>query len=99
MRWLEVRWSELHVVNLGNDFENIGNFNTALPYTSDPGLFLVVKHLLDSGYDPNVGLLKVETLLHRAVIRGHYDVVHLLLRLGADVNAKNVSERIPLHHS
>jgi ankyrin repeat protein len=98
-RWLEVRLSKLRVNDVFKDFENSGVFNTSLLYAADLGLLLVLKDLLDCGYDPNGVLLPVGTPLHRAVIRGHYAVVLLLLSFGADVDARDISGRTPLHHS
>jgi ankyrin repeat protein len=39
------------------------------------------------------------TLLHAACYDGRADIAELLIRLGADVNAREVNGRTPLHHA
>jgi ankyrin repeat protein len=39
------------------------------------------------------------TLLHAACYDGRADIAELLIRLGAEVNAREVNGRTPLHHA
>lgn len=53
--------------------------------------------------DPNQASLAFgnlhTTLLHAACYDGKADIAELLIRLGADVNAREVNGRTPLHHA
>lgn len=59
--------------------------------------------LLDRlGKEDNMDLIEVpdtfnNSPLHIAAINGHVDVVHLLIKYGAEVDSRNDQERTPLH--
>ncbi len=61
-----------------------------LHYAALQGDASAVQALLDQGYDPNAFDDMAFTPLHHAANHEHLDVIRLLLRAGADVNARDV---------
>ena len=58
-----------------------------LHFAAEDGDVEEVKKLLDEGYQPNLFDELGKTPLHYAAMRGHLDVMNVLLAAGADVNA------------
>ena len=72
---------------------------TALGLASFFGHLAIVKLLLDKGADPNIpanNSFKV-TPLHSAVAISSYEIAELLIKNGANVNAKQMQDVTPLH--
>ena len=62
-----------------------------LHFAAQDGNVGEVKRLLKEGYQPNLFDELGNTPLHYAAMRGHLDVLHVLLAAGADVNAHDES--------
>jgi ankyrin repeat domain-containing protein 50 len=95
-------WLRLHVpiarqVEPFGYFEGGRSVTIPLLYASDMGLASTVEGLLRDGLEPNEKSGSYETPLHRAAMRGHEDVIILLLKHRADVNAKDIEGHTPLH--
>lgn len=72
---------------------------TSLGLASFFGHLSLVKLLLDKGANPNIASnnqLKVAPI-HSACAISHFDIADLLIRHGADVNAKQIQGVTPLH--
>lgn len=95
--WLRLHTPIAREVEPFQYFEGGRSVTIPLFYASDMGLVSTVDGLLSDGYEPNENSGSCETPLHRAVMRGHEDVVILLLKHKADVNAKDIKGRTPLH--
>lgn len=68
-----------------------------LYHASSLGLLEVVRELLAAGWDPNGWVNRPP--LHKAIVGGHVETVGLLLKHGADVNARDHLGCSPLHHA
>ena len=65
--------------------------------TAEKGDLGYIKWILNNGYDVNEKKpFKGATLLHYASHNGHIDLVKLLIKRGADVNAKDIKGYTPL---
>ncbi|HEX7122858.1 MAG TPA: ankyrin repeat domain-containing protein [Gemmatimonadaceae bacterium] len=60
-----------------------------LQQPAESGNVAVLETMLACGFDPNVGDKDQVTPLHRAAMSGYADAVRVLLRFGADVNARD----------
>lgn len=63
----------------------------------EKGNLQAVKHYLDAGGDPNISVDDGSLPLHKAIRYGHPDIAKLLIRSGADVNARDKWRDAPLH--
>jgi ankyrin repeat domain-containing protein 50 len=95
--WLRLHTPIAREVGPFQGFEGERSVTIPLFYASDMGLVSTVKELLSDGFEPNETSGSYETPLHRAVMRGNEDVIILLLRYKANVNAKDIEGRTPLH--
>jgi len=83
----------------------IGDKNKMLIAASYGGLLWLVHDMLDKGADVNARDTLQNTPLHGAAEAGKTEVAELLIRMGADVNAKNVDGLVhigfstPLHEA
>jgi ankyrin repeat domain-containing protein 50 len=68
-----------------------------LYHASSLGLLQVVVELLEAGWDPNSWVNRPP--LYTAIVEGHDGVAGLLLKHGANVNAKDHIGYLPLHHA
>lgn len=73
--------------------------NLPLYWASGEGQLEAVIYLLKSGADIN-GLSGIanRSALHEAALRGHFDVVKLLIKKGANINIRNTHKRTPLYY-
>jgi len=62
---------------------------------SNSGDIDTVRQLLDRGVDPNT-MINGRTALHAACDEGHYDMVRLLIKYGADIDMVDSTGRSPL---
>ena len=75
-----------------------GSNMTALHLAIESGNHAMVKTLLDAGVDPkSANFLDGNTVLHEAATKGNLDVVHSLLKSGAEVDAQNDKGETALH--
>ena len=72
--------------------------NGSIQSAADGGDTEAVKDFLEGGIDVNANS-KLGTALHRAVLRGHMDIVDLLINNGANVNLKSESGDTALHYA
>ncbi|KAI5777396.1 ankyrin repeat-containing domain protein [Geopyxis carbonaria] len=74
-----------------SDFEmEPGDENLTLPKAAEAGKLDLVKHLLKTGVDVNMGDGGTDvTALHYCAIEGHTEIANLLLNNGANVNCHN----------
>lgn len=70
---------------------------TPLWMASNYGLTLTALTLIHDGADMTARTTMGDTVLHRAVGSGHYEIVRLLLEKGADLSATDDSGSSPLH--
>lgn len=72
---------------------------TSLGLASFFGHLSIVKLLLDKGADPNIASYNQFRVapLHSACAISNFEIVRLLIRAGANVNAKQVQDVTPLH--
>ena len=69
----------------------------ALVQAADNNNLAEVKHFLERGANPNARGTHDMTALHLAVRQGNHDLIELLAKSGADLNAKDHSGWTPLH--
>jgi ankyrin repeat protein len=88
---------------IGQGRQPVNSFSTdgftPLGLASFFGYIEIVKFLLDAGADPNIASnnqLKVAPL-HSACAISNYEIAELLIKHGADVNAKQTQGVTPLH--
>jgi ankyrin repeat protein len=74
---------------------NVGDY-VPLYFAANLGDVGLVKALVDHGADLDDARAG-ETALHAAIAENHRDIAVLLVNAGADVNARNMSARTPLH--
>ena len=83
---------------LGLEEVRVGNTDTsALHFASGEGLALYVEHLIQMDRDVNALDCKNRTPVHRAVAKGHSDVVRVLLDHGANPDPDDDCGLKPLH--
>jgi len=69
---------------------NPEQMNEGFVYACEYGRSVVVEFLIEKGVDPATNGGTGQTALHMAVIGGHLDIVKLLLKHGAPLEAENV---------
>ena len=57
----------------------------------------LISYLLDKKIDINIKTTSGATALHEAVRKGDYQIVNMLVKAGADVNARDANNNTPLH--
>jgi hypothetical protein len=73
---------------------------TPLYYASSFGLIRTVRYLIDQGVALDApGSRFGGSAMHGAIIRGHLDVVKMLVEAGADVNCADFTYMVPLHQA
>lgn len=73
---------------------------TELHHAAYTGSLAKIKALFQAGADLNATDAAGWTPLHDAVIAGHEEIAHMLLKMGARVNIQDIEERYtPLHEA